>query len=162
MTHELTISAKGEREFVFARVFAAPPHLVFEAHTVPALMKRWFTGPDGWVLETCEIDLRVGGALRYEWRHEDGRTIGLSGTFQAVEAPSLLVASELFDEDWTGGGTVNTQTFEAVPGGTLLTTTVLCTSSEARDTMLKSGMESGIAASYARLDAMIEEAAPAA
>ena len=162
MTHELTISAKGEREFVFARMFAAPPHLVFEAHTVPALMKRWFTGPEGWVLETCEIDLRVGGALRYEWRHEDGRTIGLGGTFQAVEAPSLLVASELFDEDWTGGGTVNTQTFEAVPGGTLLTTTVLCTSSEVRDTMLKSGMESGIAASYARLDAIFEEAAPAA
>ena len=162
MTGQVDIVASGERELVITRLFDAPPHLVFEAHTVPALMKRWFTGPDGWVLETCEIDLKVGGALRYEWRHEDGRMIGLGGTFQVVEPPSLLVASELFDEDWTGGGTVNTQTFEAVPGGTLLTTTVLCTSSEARDTMLKSGMESGIAASYARLDAIFEEAAPAA
>lgn len=155
MTHKLTITAQGERELVITRMFDAPRHLVFEAHTVPALMKRWFTGPDGWALETCEIDLRTGGALRYEWRHEDGRTIGLGGTFLAIEAPSLMVASELFDEDWTGGGTVNTQTFEAVPGGTLLTITVLCTSAEARDAMLQAGMETGIAASYARLDAML-------
>jgi uncharacterized protein YndB with AHSA1/START domain len=155
MTQEVVIVPKGERELVITRQFAAEPRLVFEAHTVPALMKRWFTGPDGWALETCEIDLRTGGALRYEWRHEDGRTIGLGGTFQAVEAPTLLVASEIFDEDWTGGGTVNTQTFEAVPGGTLLTITVLCTSAEARDNMLQSGMETGIAASYDRLDAML-------
>lgn len=158
MTEALTIAPKGERELVITRLFAAPPHLVFEAHTVPSLMKRWFTGPEGWVLETCEIDLKEGGALRYEWRHPDGREIGLSGTFQAVEAPTRLVATEVFDEDWTGGGTVNTQTFEAVPGGTLLTTTVLCTSAEARDTMLASGMESGIEASFKRLDAMLEQA----
>lgn len=157
MTHELAIVPKGECELVITRMFAAPPHLVFEAHTVPALMKRWFTGPEGWVLETCEIDLRTGGALRYEWRHPDGRTIGLGGTFQAVEPTWRLVATEVFDEDWTGGGTVNTQTFEAVPGGTLLTTTVLCTSAEARDTMLRSGMETGIEASYKRLDALLAE-----
>jgi uncharacterized protein YndB with AHSA1/START domain len=161
MTHQLTIAPKGACELVITRQFAAAPHLVFEAHTVPALMKRWFTGPDGWVLETCEIDLRVGGALRYEWRHEDGRTIGLSGTFQAVEAPTRLVATELFDEDWTDGGTVNTQDFEAVPGGTLLTTTVLCVSAEARDIMLQSGMETGIEASFKRLDGMLAKA-PAA
>ena len=34
-------------------------------------------------------------------------------------------------------------------------TTVTCVSAEARDTMLKSGMETGIAASYARLDAIL-------
>jgi uncharacterized protein YndB with AHSA1/START domain len=158
MTHELTIAPQGERELVITRMFDAPPQLVFEAHTVPALMKRWFHGPDGWLLETCEIDLQVGGTFRYEWRHQDGRVIGLGGTYQAVEAPTRLVATELFDEDWTGGGTVNTQIFEAVPGGTLSTIIVLCVAAAARDAMLGSGMESGIEASYKRLDAMFEEA----
>ena len=156
MTATIDIAASGEREFVFTRLFEAPPHLVFEAHTVPALMRRWFTGPDGWKLTTCEIDLRPGGAFRNVWTHEDGREIGLSGTYDVVEAPTLLVATQLFDEDWTGGGTVNRQDFEAVGDDrTRLVTTVTCVSAEARDTMLQSGMETGIAASYARLDAIL-------
>jgi len=155
MTHEVTITAAGERELVIIRRFDAPRQLVFEAHTVPALMKRWFTGPDGWVLATCEIDLRVGGAYRHEWAHADGRTMGMGGTYQEVDAPARLVATELFDEDWTGGGTVNTQSFDEVTGGTILTTNVQCTSAEARDAMLQSNMEAGIAASYARLDALL-------
>jgi len=155
MTGKVSIVASGERELVITRMFEAPPHLVFEAHTVPALMKRWFTGPDGWVLATCEIDLRPGGTYRHEWKHEDGRTMGMGGTYKAVDAPVRLVATELFDEDWTGGGTVNTQLFEAVGNQTRLTTTVLCASAEARDNMLNSNMEAGIAASYARLDAVL-------
>jgi uncharacterized protein YndB with AHSA1/START domain len=155
MTHKVTITAAGERELVITRRFDAPRHLVFEAHTVPALMKRWFTGPDGWVLAKCEIDLRVGGAYRHEWAHADGRTMGMGGTYQEVDAPARLVATELFDEDWTGGGTVNTQRFDEVAGGTVLTTTVLCTSAEACNAMLQSNMEAGIAASYARLDALL-------
>ena len=155
MTHKVTITALGERELVITRRFEAPRHLVFEAHTVPALMKRWFTGPDGWVLSKCEIDLRAGGAYRYEWSHADGRTMGMGGSFHEVDPPARLVASELFDEDWTGGGTVNTQSFDEVAGGTVLTTTVLCASTEARDGMLQSNMEAGIAASYTRLDALL-------
>ncbi|WP_129794139.1 SRPBCC family protein [Sphingosinicella sp. CPCC 101087] len=158
MTGKVSITASGERELVITRLFEAPPHLVFEAHTVPALMKRWFTGPEGWTLATCEIDLRPGGTYRHEWAHEDGRKMGMSGTFQEIDPPHRLVATELFDEDWTGGGTVNTQTFEPVGDGrTRLTTTVLCTSAEARDSMLQSNMEAGIAASYARLDAVLAD-----
>lgn len=158
MTATIDIAASGERELVITREFAAPPHLVFEAHSVPALMKRWMTGPDGWKLTTCEIDLRPGGAYRNVWTHEDGRAMGMGGTYKEVDPPHRLVATELFDEDWTGGGTVNTQVFEAIGnGGTRLTTTVTCTSAEARDAMLKSGMEAGMAASYDRLDPILAE-----
>ena len=158
MTATIDIVASGERELVFTRLFEAPPHLVFEAHIVPALMKRWFNGPDGWKLTTCEIDLREGGAFRYVWTHEDGRVIGLSGTYTEVEPPTRLVATELFDDDWTGGGTINRQDFEAVGDDrTRLVTTVTCVSAEARDAMLKSGMETGIAASFDRLDSMLDE-----
>jgi len=159
MSHSVNVVAQGECEIVISRVFDAPRHLVFEAHTVPALMRRWFTGPDGWALTTCEIDLRAGGAYRYVWSHQDGRSMGMGGTFREVDPPARLVSVELFDEDWTGGETLNTATFDEVGGRTTLTTTVLYSSAEARDAALMSNMEAGIAASYARLDAAIEEIA---
>ncbi|MES2058634.1 MAG: ATPase, partial [Pseudomonadota bacterium] len=50
MSHKLELTAQGDREIVITRMFDAPPHLVFDALTIPALLKRWFTGPDGWTL----------------------------------------------------------------------------------------------------------------
>lgn len=157
MTHPVNVVARGDRELVISRVFGAPRHLVFEAHTVPALMKRWFTGPDGWALTTCEIDLRAGGTYRYVWSHQDGRSMGMGGTFREVDPPALLVSVELFDEDWTGGETLNTATFEEAGGRTTLTTTVLYASAEARDGAAASGMETGMEASYAKLDNLLAE-----
>ena len=158
MTHPVNVVARGERELVITRSFDAPRHLVFEAHTVPALMRRWFTGPDGWALTTCEIDLRPGGTYRYVWSHQDGRSMGMGGTFREVEPPALLVSVELFDEDWTGGETLNTATFEERDGRTMLTTTVLYASAAARDGAAASGMETGMEASYAKLDGLLAEA----
>lgn len=157
MTHPVNVVARGDRELVITRIFDAPRHLVFEAHTVPALMKRWFTGPEGWALTTCEIDLRAGGAYRYVWSHQDGRSMGMGGSFREVDPPALLVSVELFDEDWTGGETLNTATFDETDGRTTLTTTVLYASSEARDGAAASGMETGMEASYAKLDDLIAE-----
>ncbi|WP_114953207.1 SRPBCC family protein [Sphingosinicella terrae] len=154
MNGRLEIAAKGEREIVITRLFAAPPHLVFEAHTVPALLKRWLSGPEGWTLAACEIDLRVGGTYRYEWRHQDGRVMGMSGSYREIEPPKRLVATELFDEDWTGGETLNTQSFEAIGDHTRLTTNVLYASAAARDGALSSNMEAGMAVSYGKLDVL--------
>ena len=155
MTGKLDITAQGECEIVIKRMFEAPPQLVFEAHTVPALLKRWLTGPEGWSLSRCEVDLRVGGAFRYEWSHADGRAIGMGGTYREVEPPLRLVATELFDEDWTGGETINSLTFEAVGEHCRLTTIVRYASAAARDGALRSNMEAGMAVSYVKLDAML-------
>lgn len=153
---QLSVTTQGDREIVMSRLFTAPPQLLFEAHTVPALMRRWFTGPDGWTLAVCEVDLRPGGDYRHVWRNADGREMGMGGTYREVDAPHRLVASELFDEDWTGGETLNTQTFAAVGDGhCLVTTTTRYSSAEARDRALQSNMEAGVAASYARLDALL-------
>ena len=159
MSNRLNLVPSGTHELVMTRVFDAPRHLVFEALTVPALVKRWMQGPEGWVLAVCEIDLRVGGALRYEWRHEDGRTMGMSGTYLAIDAPVGLSHSERFDEDWTAGEVINSSALDELGGHTTLTSTLRYTSPEARDMVLGSNMEAGVAASYARLDALLEEIA---
>lgn len=61
---QLRISTPSDRELVMSRVFDAPRELVFDAFTKPALVKRWFGVRDGWSMESCTIELRVGTPWR--------------------------------------------------------------------------------------------------
>lgn len=81
--------------------------------------------------------------------------MGMSATYREIIRPSLIVASELFDEDWTGGETLGTVAFTEAEGKTLLTQTILYVSQAARDGALGTGMTSGMAGSYAQLDAYL-------
>jgi uncharacterized protein YndB with AHSA1/START domain len=137
------------------RVFNAPRRLVFDAFTKPELLKRWFYGPDGWSLDVCEVDLRAGGAYRYVWRHANGMEMGMGGVHQEVVPPERIVCTQLFDQDWTGGEAVGTMVLTERDGKTTLTNTVLYSSREVRDAVLKTPMEKGMAAGYDRLEAML-------
>ena len=77
------------------RRFAAPPALVWQAHTDPDLIRRWLFGPDGWVLTRCEHDARPGGKMFYRWEMEDG-----SGGFE-LTGEVLNVIRALADEGMT-------------------------------------------------------------
>lgn len=147
----LKVSALNDREILMTRLFDAPRDLVFDAFTKPHLIKRWLIGPEGWSLPVCEVDLKVGGSLRYVWRHTNGTDMGMSGTFREIRRPERIVHKELFDEDWTGGETLVTSVFTEQDGGTLMRQTILYASREARDQVLKSPMEEGVARSYDRL-----------
>lgn len=155
-TATLEVTTPSDREILITRDFNAPRDLVFDAHTKPELVKRWMFGPDGWIFTVCEIDLRVGGKYRFVWRKDD-EEMGMGGTYREVARPERLVSSELFDEDWTGGETTNTMVLAERGTGTRLTTTLLYGSKEARDGALQSGMDEGMAAGYARLDAILAE-----
>ncbi|WP_349434827.1 SRPBCC family protein [Pararhizobium sp. A13] len=158
MTQALTITADGERCIVMTRSFDAPSQLVFDAFTKPELVKRWLKGPDGWEMPVCEIDLRVGGRFRYVWRrNSDGVDMGMGGTYREIEAPRRIAHTELFDQDWTGGEADVTTSFAETAGKTTVTTAILYSSAAARDAVLKSPMESGVAASYDRLEKILPE-----
>jgi uncharacterized protein YndB with AHSA1/START domain len=150
-TGTLKVTAPRDREIVMIRVFDAPRTLVFDAFTKPELVKRWLLGPPGWSMPVCEIDLKVGGAYRYVWRHADGREMGMGGVYREIVPQERLVCTELFDEAWYPGEALITTTLAEKDGRTTLTTTMLYVSREARDSVLKSGMERGVAASYDRL-----------
>jgi uncharacterized protein YndB with AHSA1/START domain len=152
MRSALEVTTPSDREIFFRRVFNAPKTLVFDCHTKPELVRRWLFGPAGWTMPVCRIDLRVGGEFRYEWRHTDGRTMGMGGVFREVVAPSRLVHTEIFDEDWTGGETVATTVFEEKAGRTVMSLAVLYATKEARDGALRTPMADGMEAGYARLD----------
>lgn len=156
-TAGLKVSAPGDREILLTRLFDAPRDLVFDAFTKPDLVKRWLFGPEGWSLPVCEIELKAGGRMRYEWQHKDGASMGMSGTFREIKRPSRIVHNETFDEDWTGGETLVTTLFTEKDGQTLVEQTILYASSAARDAVLKSPMDDGIAQGYDRLDPVLAE-----
>jgi uncharacterized protein YndB with AHSA1/START domain len=150
----LTVTTPSDREVEITRVFDAPRKMVFDAFTKPELVKRWLLGPAGWSMPVCEIDLKVGGRFRYEWRNQDGRSMGMGGVFRELAAPGRIVHTELFDEDWTGGETTVTTIFTEKAGKTTVAMTVLYASREARDGAMRTGMTRGMEDSYARLDEM--------
>jgi uncharacterized protein YndB with AHSA1/START domain len=152
-TGNLKISTPTDREIVMTRVFAAPRGLVFEALTRPELVKRWLLGPPGWSMPVCEIDLKVGGKYRYVWqRDSDGKQMGMGGVFHEIVRPERLTATEKFDEAWYEGECLVINALVEQSGRTTLILTARYDSQKIRDAVLKSGMESGVAASYDRLD----------
>jgi len=150
-TPTLKVEARGDREIVMTRVFDAPRRLVFDAFTKPELLKRWLTGPPGWTLAVCEIDLRVGGSLRYMWRGPAGEEMGMRGVFREITPPDRIVGTEKFDQAWYPGEAVGTVVLTEQGGKTTLTQTIVYESREARDIVLKSPMEQGLGMSYDHL-----------
>jgi uncharacterized protein YndB with AHSA1/START domain len=159
-TGALRITTPTDREIVMTRVLDAPRRLVFDAFTRPELLKRWLLGPDGWSLAVCDVDLRVGGKYRYVWHHErKGTDMGMGGVFREIVAPERIVSTEKFDDAWYPGEAVGTVALTERDGKTTVTQTMLYESRAARDTALKSGMETGVAASYDRLERILASAA---
>jgi uncharacterized protein YndB with AHSA1/START domain len=158
--NRLTISALSEREIVIERTFDAPRQLVFDAYTKPELIRRWLLGPDGWSMPVCEVDLRVGGTYRYVWRNDAcDMQMGASGVFREIDVPGRWVNTEKFDDPWYPGEALLTSTLSEANGKTTLKVTILYETTEARDAVLKSPMESGVAASYDRLATILAETA---
>ena len=150
-TRTLKLSTRGDREIVLTRVFGAPRRLIFDALIRPELVRQWLLGPPGWSMPVCEIDLKVGGAYRYVWRHTSGREMGMGGLYRAITPQQRIVCTELYDDAWYPGEALTTTTLVERRGATTLTTAILYVSKEGRDKVLTSGMERGVAASYERL-----------
>jgi uncharacterized protein YndB with AHSA1/START domain len=103
-------------------------------------------------MTVCEVDARPGGRFRYVWKHEkDGKEMGMGGVFREVTAPERIVNTEVFDDPWHPGDAVGTIVFTEKAGRTTVTQIVLYDSREARDIVIQSPMETGVAASYDRL-----------
>jgi uncharacterized protein YndB with AHSA1/START domain len=84
--------------------------------------------------------------------------MGSRGVFREIVVPHRLVFTELFEEAWYQGECLITSILSELAGKTTLTSTMQYASQETRDTVLKSGMESGVSVSYDRLAAIVEKA----
>jgi uncharacterized protein YndB with AHSA1/START domain len=148
-----TYATPSDREVVVTRVVDAPRRLVWKAWTDPAHVPQWMTGPEGWTMPVCEIDLRPGGSWHYVWRKGDGAEMGMTGTYREVVPPERLVHTESWGPEWPE--TVNTMVLTESGGRTTITLTILYPSKEARDAALRTGMKDGMEQSFARLDRVL-------
>ena len=148
------VTLPSDLEIRVSRFFDAPPSLVFELWTMPALVRRWWPDPSAPLLE-CEIDLREGG----HWRYSTGsgaRDLTWHGTFLEVKRPRLLRSIEVFGSD-RDAQAKTTLVLEACDGGTTSTITVLHRTRANRDRHLAMGMEQGLRRSLRRIDRLITE-----
>lgn len=77
--------------------------------------------------------------------------MGMGGVYREVSPPARLVHTEKFDESWYPGEALITVTFAEQAGKTTVTSTIRYESQQARDAVLASPMEGGVAQSYDRL-----------
>jgi uncharacterized protein YndB with AHSA1/START domain len=158
-TGGLKVTTPNDREIVMTRAFDAPRRLVWDAWTRPELVKRWLGVQNGWTLDVCEIDLRVGGAYRYVWRGPAREEMGMVGVYREIVAPSRLVSTEKFDDPWYSGEAEGTVELVEQGGRTTVIMTIRYESKEIRDGVLKSPMAGGVERSYQKLDEMLSSGA---
>ncbi len=142
---EVKIELRGKTEVVLTRYFAAPRKLVFDCFTKPELILRWLTGPEGWTLETCENDLKVGGKYLYVFADSKGTKMGIYGKFLEVIVPEKVANNENYASDMSAfnpngpenpDATVESRIFTTEGDLTLMTHVWKYASAEAREAEL--------------------------
>jgi uncharacterized protein YndB with AHSA1/START domain len=152
---KLTLKTEGDTHVVVTRRFAAPPEAVYRAHIDSNLVQKWMLGPEGWTMPVCICEAKPGGKIRYEWADGKGRGFSLTGEFLELDPYRRIVHVERMHlPDPTPDNRIET-TFVPDGNGTLMTMRMTLPDAETRKAMLATGMESGMEASYVRLEGMI-------
>lgn len=151
--HPTTVERASDRELVVTRWIAGPPHLVFEAWTKPELFQRWWVPKSlGLALLRCDLDVRVGGKYRLEFRFGDAETMAFFGTYLEVVPAARLVWT---NEEQGDAGQVTTVTFTERDGGTLVTMRERFPTKEALEAARASGAYDGLAETFDQLSALL-------
>lgn len=158
------VALPSDSEVEVTRQFDAPRDLVYRAYTESELLQRWCSGPPGWSMPVCEMDLRVGGKYRWRWKdNEDGKEFGFEGEFRVVSPPGHIVHTQFYDPgdigNDMGDGCLVTLSLAEKDGRTIATTRLDFYTKEARDAAVSTGMTDGMEQSYQNLDRILADAA---
>jgi uncharacterized protein YndB with AHSA1/START domain len=149
--NETKTERKSERELLTTRSFNAPVRIVFEAWTKPELMQRWWVPKSlGMTLLSCEMDVRVGGKYRLQFKHPAApEPVAFFGTYKEVVPHARLVWTNEESPD----GSITTVTFEEQDGKTTLRMHELFPSKEALEA--NGGMENALPETFGQLDELL-------
>jgi len=154
-TKETTIEASSDvPTIVITREFDAPRALVWRAHTDPKLYAQWI-GPRSLETTVLTWDVRRGAAWAFVNTRDGEEIARFFGSFHDVRPEERIVWTFTY-EGVPEGVALETLTFEELPGGrTKLRILSLVESFEFRDSMIASGMETGVVEGYEKLDALL-------
>jgi len=146
----LVLDIVSDTELLLTRRFRAPRALVFEAFTKPEHLRYWW-GPRGYELISCDMDFRVDGTWRFVQRAPDGNEYAFRGIYKEIRSPERLVYTFEFEPM---AGHISIESIDLVEqnGITTLTNSVRFESRADRDAMVVDGnMEWGAAQTMDRL-----------
>ena len=153
------VTFPADEEILITREFDAPKHLVYKAYTTPELVSRWFPGHRG-VMESCEIDLRVGGTWRYVMIATGEHQVAFHGEFSEIVPNERIVTTEVYEGAPPGlQDPIDIVTFEEHDGRTTLSILMRVESREVRDMIIDTGMEGGMQESMDLLEQVARELA---
>lgn len=149
----------SEWDLVMTREFNAPRELVFKAWTDARQVAQWW-GPKGFTNPVCELDVRVGGAIRIHMRAPDGVVYPMTGVFEEIDEPKRLVfvSSALDDKGNSMFDIRNVVSFVEQRGKTVLTLQARIITATAQAPQYLQGMEMGWAQTLERLGIYLQSA----
>jgi len=81
---------QSEKPFVISREFDAPRDLVWRSWTEAQRLKQWW-GPKGFIVHTCNVDLRPGGLFHYGMTAPDGSDMWGRFLYREIDPMRRLV-----------------------------------------------------------------------
>jgi len=151
-TQAATVSLPSDHAIQITRSFAALPETVFDAWTKPEQVAQWWD-PSRQPLARCEIDLRPGGAFRFEHQsHADSPGHVFAGVYREVTRPTRLVFAT---PTVSGGESIGTLEFEGRDGATVLVMTITCQSKADRDALLRMRVDAGTVQTLENLEVFL-------
>jgi uncharacterized protein YndB with AHSA1/START domain len=91
-------AAAADTTLEVTRIFEAPCARVFDAWLEQEQWQSWI-GPEGITCEIPQLEPRVGGHYRINMRMSTGQLVAVTGTFQTIDRPRLLVLTWGWDGD---------------------------------------------------------------
>ena len=129
---------------------------MFKAWTDAKMLAQWW-GPKGFTNPVCEIDARVGGALRIHMRAPDGGIYPMKGEIREIVPPERLAFTNIAVDE-TGNHIIEgftTVTFADEDGKTRLTLHTRGSAVVEKAIAYLQGMEMGWTMSIDKLQALL-------
>ncbi len=135
--------AEELRTVVITREIDAPAELLFEAHSKPEHVIKWF-GPGDYPLTTCEMDFRVGGKFRFRMTGPDGiEQTPFGGTYLEIVPAQRIVYDNGFEVEGAGRMVVTVTFVPQADGKTLLVSRTVFESKAMHDAHVDMGFRVG-------------------
>jgi uncharacterized protein YndB with AHSA1/START domain len=147
------VTKPSDREIRCERVFDAPRDLVWYAYSDPKLVAQWWGRGNKLVI--VKMDMKRGGHWRFV-EHSEGQEHGFEGRYREVTPPERIV--QTFEWDGLPGHVIveSAEFTDLGDGRTKMVSNSLFHTTEERDGMLSSGMETGMNESFAALDRLLK------
>lgn len=157
MSNPLTVNAPDGLPFVdFTREFDHPVDKVFAAYTDGTRAAQWLR-PRGYEMRVDHYDFRTGGSYAYTHIDPDGNEYAFRGSLHSVRESEIAIQTFEF-LGYPDVVSIETLTFEDLGDGRCrLSGHAVYPSLEARDGMVSSGMEQGMADGFDQLEDLLAE-----